>query len=117
MCTYRYDVKTAAKMLRDETNKPIMQWQRPTGVQVEIKRAHRDCITLEDAIAYCKDARDNHERMTQFRKDHPNEHFPIDLCSWPRSHARRLYTRPDGTTYCRMVEAAYDLRLNIPLTA
>lgn len=123
MCRFRYDVRTAARMLRDKVNEPWYHSEiRKVGgvwrpVMVTNERRRGDRITLKDAEAYCLDVRDNHERMESWRRENPDEPYPEGICRWDRSHERRLFTRPDGSTYCRMVEVEHDLRVNVPIAA
>lgn len=124
MCRFKYDVRTAARMLRDKVNEP---WERGEiqkvdgawrPVLVMVKRKRSDRITLADAEAYCMDVRDNHERMEQWRKDHPSEPYPNDIFNWDRSHERDLFTIPErGGAYCRMVEEEHHMMVNAPIAA
>ena len=117
MCRFRYDVRTAARMIRDRVNEPRARFDYQTMRNVTVPRERGDRITLADATAYCKDVRDNHERMESWRRENPDEPYPIGICRWDRSHGRRLFTRPDGTTYCRMVKVEHELRVNVPIAA
>ena len=121
MCTFKLDVNTAAKMLRDKVNEP---WQhselrRVDGVTRPVviinERRGGDRISLADAKAYCLDVRDNHERMEAWRRDHGDEPYPNELFSWPRSHGRKLFTVTSrGPAYCRMVECEHHMKVNMP---
>lgn len=110
MCKFKYDIKTASRILRDKVNEPYGMYRKP--------RRGGDRITLADAEAYCLDVRDNHERMEAWRKEHESEPYPNELFRWQRSHKRALYTTPDrGPAYCRMVEEEYHMGLNVPVMA
>ena len=119
MCKYKYDVDTAARMLRDKVNESWTTYGTyEEGGKVifgPVTHYHRgaDRISLADAKAYCLDVRDNLDRMEEWRDGHPTEHYPGDLLRWERSHRRKLFTvQGRGPAYCRMVLEEQDLRVN-----
>lgn len=113
MCTFRASLLDAARAIRDKVNEPIRCHEIGRGVYYE-KRGRDDRISLKDALAYCEDVRDIHERMEEWRTSHESDPYPNELFCWPRSHERRIYTRPDGRAYVRMVQVEHELALNVP---
>ena len=110
MYKFKHSIDAATRMARDYVNAPRKVWTIGTGWR-EVPRDYR--ATLAECRAYILDARDNWERINEFREGHDGAYpkFGDVELSWDRAHDTEIFRREDGTAYCRLIEAVSELGL------